>query len=302
MKIKQVVKIKILLSFIIFSQVISSQNDIINVSNNESIPNGWENLIGKSTEDEVRDKYGSQLTILENVGEYGDGKYCPFEIKNYKLGDYEDFTVSFLFDEKSKILSTVNVTKENPKKVLWIFQNLKPLLIEKYGSPRIVEETPNYNIEWNFEGLDIKLKRTFVAGFDTVLLNLITISYKRSEQSQQFKGTTKPLEKKVNFKQLEVPTFQLFPTENYWTYIKLDTRNGKMWQVHFTISDEGFQGEKDLNTRPLILTDQEINGRFTLLPTKNIYNFILLDQLIGKTYQVQWNDEFLNRFVNPIGN
>ena len=31
------------------------------------------------------------------------------------------------------------------------------------------------------------------------------------------------------------PAFQLFPTTNMWTFIKLDTRNGRMWQVQWSI-------------------------------------------------------------------
>lgn len=27
--------------------------------------------------------------------------------------------------------------------------------------------------------------------------------------------------------------YKLFPTENLWTFIKLDTRNGRMWQVQY---------------------------------------------------------------------
>ncbi|MCL2098680.1 MAG: hypothetical protein FWH23_08000 [Bacteroidales bacterium] len=102
-------------------------------------------------------------------------------------------------------------------------------------------------------------------------------------------------------KQVEVPIYQLFPTENYWTFIKLDTRNGKMWQVHFTISQDGFDGELILNSRALVWTEEEeVNGRFTLYPTKNMYNFILLDQINGKTYQVQWNNDEKKRFVSRI--
>jgi hypothetical protein len=100
--------------------------------------------------------------------------------------------------------------------------------------------------------------------------------------------------------QLEVPIYKLFPTENYWCLIKLDTRNGKMWQVHFSVSD-GYTGEVILNSRSLVWTEEEeMNGRFTLYPTKNMYNFILLDQVNGRTYQVQWNNEKEKRFVTRI--
>ena len=50
--------------------------------------------------------------------------------------------------------------------------------------------------------------------------------------------------------------FQLFPTQNYWTFIKLDTRNGKMWQVHFSVLEDGKEGELLLNSRPLVSKDE----------------------------------------------
>jgi len=88
----------------------------------------------------------------------------------------------------------------------------------------------------------------------------------------------------------ENATYQLFPTQNYWTFIKLDTRNGKMWQVHFSIKDDNNTGELVLNSLPLVFDEEkEVNGRFTLYPTENIYNFLLLDQIDGLVYQVQWS-------------
>lgn len=101
--------------------------------------------------------------------------------------------------------------------------------------------------------------------------------------------------------QVVVPIYKLFPTENYWTFIKLDTRNGKMWQVHFSISKDSYEGELLLNSTSLVWTEnEEVNGRFTLYPTKNMYNFLLLDQINGITYQVQWNSEKDKRFVSRI--
>lgn len=116
-----------------------------------------------------------------------------------------------------------------------------------------------------------------------------------SSQSQNKQNTT------VQQKQVsENAIYQLFPTQNYWTFIKLDTRNGKMWQVHYTITKEGFQGELILNSDSLLFLEEEVIGRFTLYQTNNIYNFILLDQINGKTYQVQWNNEIEKRFVSRI--
>ena len=99
--------------------------------------------------------------------------------------------------------------------------------------------------------------------------------------------------------QLEVPVYKLYPTENFWTFLKLDTRNGKIWQVHFNVSD-GFEGELDLNPNSLIMDGKEINGRFSLHQSKNMYNFILLDQLAGVTYQVQWSNDKHERIINRL--
>jgi hypothetical protein len=35
--------------------------------------------------------------------------------------------------------------------------------------------------------------------------------------------------------------------------------------------------------------EDEIPGRFTLYATTNYYNFVLLDQIDGRTWQVQWS-------------
>lgn len=94
--------------------------------------------------------------------------------------------------------------------------------------------------------------------------------------------------------------YQLFPTPNIWTFIKLDTRNGKMWQVHFSITDEGYDGQLALNSIPLVLEEDEIKGRFTLYKTENTYNLILLDQIDGRVWQVQWNSDEKKRFISRL--
>lgn len=93
--------------------------------------------------------------------------------------------------------------------------------------------------------------------------------------------------------------YELFPTENIWTFLKLDTQNGKIWQVQYSI-DNNYRGEIELNNKALIPDNSAENGRFTLYPTKNMYNFILLDQIDGKMWQVQWSLEEGNRVVIPM--
>jgi hypothetical protein len=92
--------------------------------------------------------------------------------------------------------------------------------------------------------------------------------------------------------------YRLFSTKNLYTFIKLDTRNGKLWQVQWSTGDDAFQVPLSLTS--LVSSEEEKNGRFFLYPTINIYNFILLDQIDGRVWQVQWNTEAKNRLVVPI--
>ncbi len=89
--------------------------------------------------------------------------------------------------------------------------------------------------------------------------------------------------------------YKLFPTQNYWTFLKLNTSTGEVWQVHFAIDDDNARGTVPLNAIPL--TEQGMPGRFTLYPTNNMYNFILLDQQDGRSWQIQWAFEEENRGV-----
>lgn len=93
-------------------------------------------------------------------------------------------------------------------------------------------------------------------------------------------------------------TFRLFSTRNMYTFIKLNTRNGQMWQVQW--DTKGSENRVPLSLVKLVSTEEENNGRFFLYPTTNIYNFILLDQIDGRVWQVQWSTEPKERLVVPI--
>lgn len=86
-------------------------------------------------------------------------------------------------------------------------------------------------------------------------------------------------------------TYRLFSTRNMYTFIKLDTRNGKMWQVQWSNKGKEYRFESTLSEISQVNKDEEKNGRFFLYPTTNIYTFILLDQVDGRTWQVQWGKE-----------
>lgn len=91
-------------------------------------------------------------------------------------------------------------------------------------------------------------------------------------------------------------TFRVFQTKNIWTFLKLDTRTGLIWQVQW--------GENatvlPVNSKSLVVKGTEKAGRFTLCPTRNIFNFILLDQEHGYLWDVQWSLDDKQRGVSEI--
>ena len=76
-----------------------------------------------------------------------------------------------------------------------------------------------------------------------------------------------------------------------YTFIKLNTRNGQMKQVQWSTKGSEYRYETTLSDISRVNVEEERNGRFFLYPTTNIYNFILLDQIDGRTWQVQWGKE-----------
>lgn len=92
--------------------------------------------------------------------------------------------------------------------------------------------------------------------------------------------------------------YRLFSTQNKWTFIKLNTRNGQMWQVQY--SDEGKQQEVPLSLTKQVSRAREANERFFLYPTQNTNCFILLDQIDGRVWQVQWGLKETERMIIPI--
>jgi hypothetical protein len=93
--------------------------------------------------------------------------------------------------------------------------------------------------------------------------------------------------------------YRLFSTNNMYNFIKLDTRNGQMWQVQWGTEDK-HRFETTLSDISRVTKEEEKNGRFFLYPTTNTYNFILLDQIDGRAWQVQWNFDAEKRMVARI--
>jgi len=81
--------------------------------------------------------------------------------------------------------------------------------------------------------------------------------------------------------------YRLYQTNNRWTYLKLDTRSGIINHVQYSMESGNMQ--YPLNKTPFAEGENAKPGRFFLYPSENTYNFILLDQIDGRVWQVQWN-------------
>lgn len=86
--------------------------------------------------------------------------------------------------------------------------------------------------------------------------------------------------------------YKLYPTQNMWTFLKLNTTTGQIRHVQYGMEQqERFEyvlNETDLAT----LNDKKhVRGRYKLYPTQNRWTFILLDTLDGDAFQVQWGEQ-----------
>ena len=87
-----------------------------------------------------------------------------------------------------------------------------------------------------------------------------------------------------------VPGYKLFPTTNMWIFLKLDTSQGLVKMVQYSM-DEKNRFEVPINYLPLASDADAIPGRFNLYATQNMWTFILLDEVDGRTWQVQWSTD-----------
>ena len=111
--------------------------------------------------------------------------------------------------------------------------------------------------------------------------------------------------------------FRLFETQNMWNFLLLDTRYGHVWQVQFSVQEdtESFMIELPLTQArtgrrkstaiappafpsPKRSTIVPSPGTFTLYPTQNMWNFLLLNQETGEMWQCQFGAR--SRFKMPI--
>lgn len=105
--------------------------------------------------------------------------------------------------------------------------------------------------------------------------------------------------KAIQTNTMDTPRFKMIETENIHILLKWDTRTGKTWMVQYGLGDT--PAVENLIPRSNLLSEAESwNGRFELYPTKNMFNFIMVDTYGGNTYQVQWSIDDEYCFTSPI--
>ena len=94
--------------------------------------------------------------------------------------------------------------------------------------------------------------------------------------------------------------YKLYPTENMWTFLKLDTKTGRVWQDQYAINSNSRIQSQFVSVR--LSWDEDWGalsniGRFELYPTQNMYTFLLMDKKLGTIWQIQWSTDPDNRGV-----
>lgn len=98
----------------------------------------------------------------------------------------------------------------------------------------------------------------------------------------------------------EKPTYQIYTTDNADNFLKLDTRNGRIWLLQLNNKKE-YRFTSPINDVSLIKdNEEEKNGRFILKPTTHYRRYILFDQTNGKVWQVDWEFDHTKRVLNEI--
>ena len=97
-----------------------------------------------------------------------------------------------------------------------------------------------------------------------------------------------------------IKKYSISPTI-HWSYlIKLNTRNGQIWQIELNHKKTN-QFEIPATNLPLVEKTNEVDNRFKLFPADH-YNFLLLDQINGKIWQYTWDIRLEKNKISPINN
>ena len=93
--------------------------------------------------------------------------------------------------------------------------------------------------------------------------------------------------------------YKLYPTENIYNLLLLDTKTGQIEQVQWSLEFDK-EGTTTINSDDLSYGVGPGPGTFELYPTKNMYQFILIDKTDGRKWHVQWGLSDSKRWIRRI--
>lgn len=96
----------------------------------------------------------------------------------------------------------------------------------------------------------------------------------------------------VNHQTNSTLRYKLYPTFNIWTYLKLDTQTGRVSMLQFSVNGRENEGEIYIGIPLEVYVGNDAkNGRYEIYPTSNIWTYLMIDQINGNTYHVQWSNK-----------
>ena len=121
--------------------------------------------------------------------------------------------------------------------------------------------------------------QSYLAKMDSLLARIDTLVQINNQLLQQ-----------IEIDQSLKGRFKLYQTENIYTLLQLDTKTGIIEQVQWSLkSDE--EGTFTINGDDLSYGFGYGSGSFELYPTKNVYQFILINKTDGRKWHVQWGTD-----------
>ncbi len=80
--------------------------------------------------------------------------------------------------------------------------------------------------------------------------------------------------------------FKMVKTQNMWTFILLDTYNGRLWQVQYNTQDLDNTLCIPINEQPLANTQKSI---FSIQPLTSMFQYYLINDNTGRMWKFQWS-------------
>lgn len=103
----------------------------------------------------------------------------------------------------------------------------------------------------------------------------------------------------IKFQNEHFGQYKIYQTDNIYILLKLDTSTGIIKMIQWSL-DKTKEFETFLNSDDLSGGLLRKKGRFELYPTKNMYQFILIDTVLGSTWHVQWGTKLSELWIRPI--